>query len=124
MKVSKKFLTLLALPVFSVAMAQNAPIPTMAPGAKQIQNAPKTMGEALKFLPETVMTVDGKKVTKADIIAILKNAVPEQFVAQIPQAQLKQMVSEVLNMKIMEALADKAGYKPSEAAVRAELEKQ
>jgi hypothetical protein len=27
-------------------------------------------------------------------------------------------------MKIMEALADKAGYKPSEAAVRAELEKQ
>ena len=64
MKVTKTMLALIALPMISVATAQNAPVPTMAPGAKQIQVAPKTMEEALKFLPDTVMVVNGKKSQK------------------------------------------------------------
>lgn len=121
MKVSKTLLALLALPMFSAAMAAEAPKPTMAPGAKQIQAAPKTMDEALKFLPAVVMEVGGKKITKAQVVDTLKKMVPEQFVGRLPDAQLKQMVQGMLDLEIMGALAAKNGYAPSEAAVKAML---
>ncbi|MBE6405339.1 MAG: hypothetical protein E7040_04885 [Lentisphaerae bacterium] len=124
MKVSKTLLALLALPMLSVATAQNAPVPTMAPGAKQIQNAPKNMNEALKFLPDTLMVVNGRKVTKDKIIKTLKAMVPEQYIGQLPQAQLKQMVMGMLDMEIMAAVAERAGYKPSAAVVKAKLQEQ
>lgn len=124
MKVSKKILALLALPMLSVATAQNAPVPTMAPGAKQIQNAPKSMEEALKFLPDTLMVVNGRKVTKDKVVKTLKTMVPEQYIGQLPQAQLKQMVMGMLDMEIMAAVAEKAGYKPSAATVKAKLQEQ
>ena len=118
MKVSKTLLALLTLPMFSVAMAAEAPNPTMAPGAKQIQNAPKTMAEALKFLPDVVMVAGNKKVTKAEIVETLKKMVPEQFVGRLPEAQLKQMVQGMLDLEILNVLAAKNGYTPSEAAVK------
>lgn len=121
MKVSKTLLALLALPMFSVAMAAEAPKPTMAPGAKQIQAAPKSMDEALKFLPAVVMEVGGKKITKAQIVDSLKKMVPEQFVGSLPEAKLKQMVNGMLDLEIMGALAAKNGYAPSEAAVKSML---
>ncbi|MBQ9771345.1 MAG: peptidylprolyl isomerase [Lentisphaeria bacterium] len=122
MKVTKTMLALLALPMVAIATAQNAPVPTMAPGAKQIQAAPKTIAEALKFLPETVMIVNGKKVTKTDVINDLKKIVPEQIVGMLPPAQLKTMVMNVLDLRIMIALAEKDGFKPNAAAVKAKLQ--
>lgn len=124
MKVTKTLLALLALPLFSAAMAQNAPVPTMAPGAQQLKNAPKTMAEALKFLPDVVLEAGGKKVTKTDVINKLKNVVPEQFIGQLPQAQLKQMVNGLIELEIMEALAAKNGYPASEANVKAIMKAQ
>lgn len=121
MKVSKTVLALLALPMFSVAMAQNVPVPTMAPGAKQIKNAPKTMAEALKFLPDVVAEIGGKKIKKADVVNKLKQMVPEQFVGQLPEAQLKQMVNGMIDLEILAALAAKNGYAPSEAGVKTML---
>ena len=130
MKVSKKLLALLMLPVFSAAIAAEdckdgvCPIPAPAPGAKQVQNAPKTVEEALKFLPETVMEVGGKKITKAEIVAKVKTAVPEQFIGQVPEAQLKQMIQGLLDLEILSAVAEKAGYAATEARVREMLKKQ
>ena len=121
MKATKTMLALLALPMISIATAQNAPVPTMAPGAKQIQAAPKSMAEALKFLPDTVGVINGKKITRTDIINILKKVVPEQYIGMLPEAQLKKMVNAALDMEIMVAVAEKAGFKPSADTVKAKL---
>ena len=96
----------------------------MAPGAKQIHNAPKNMDEALKFLPDTLMVVNGRKVTKDKVNKALKAMVPEQYIGQLPQAQLKQMVMGMLDMEIMAAVAERAGYKMSAATVKAKLQDQ
>jgi parvulin-like peptidyl-prolyl isomerase len=124
MKVTKTMLALLALPMISIATAQNAPVPTMAPGAKQIQAAPKTMEEALKFLPDTVMVINGKKTMKADVVKTLKGMIPEQYLGMLPQDKLKSIVMNYLNIEIMAALAEKEGFKPSEAAVKEKLNAQ
>lgn len=121
MKVSKTVLALLTVPMISVATAAEPPLPTAAPGAAKIAQAPKTMEEALKFLPDVVMVVDGKKITKAQIVASLKKMIPEQFLGQLPEAQLKQMVNGFLDLEIIGALAAKDGYKPNEAAVKKAL---
>lgn len=130
MKISKKWLALLAFPLISSAIAAEdckdgvCPIPTSAPGAKQIQNAPKTVEEALKFLPETVMEVNGKKVTKGQIVEKVKAAVPAQFIGQIPEAQMKEMVKGLLDMEILAALAENEGYTASEEKMKAALKDQ
>ena len=131
MKVSKKLMALLALPVLSVAIAAEdckdgvCPVPTSAPGAKQIQNAPKTMEEALKFLPATVMEIKGgKKITRDEIIKKFKTMIPEQFIGQVPQPQMKKMVEGLLDLEVMGALAAKNGYKPSADAVKKTIKDQ
>ena len=131
MKASKKWMALLALPLFTAAFAADSdckdgvcPVPAPAPGAKAIQNAPKTAEEALKFLPETVMTVNGTQVKKAEIVEKVKAMVPAQFLGQIPQAQMKEMVKGLLDLEVLTALADKDGYKPSEERVRKMINEQ
>ena len=124
MKVTKTMLALLALPMISIATAQNAPVPTMAPGVQKIQAAPKSMDEALKFLPDTVMVVNGKKVTKSEIVNTLKTMVPEQYLGMISQDQLKKMVTNLLDMEIMVAIAEKEGFKQSADSIKAKLKEE
>ena len=130
MKVSKKWMTLLSLPVFSIAMAAEdckngvCPVPAPAPGAKQVQNAPKTVADALKHLPATLMEVNGKKITREQAVEKIKAVVPDQYIGQIPQAQLNQMVMGLLDIEIMAALAEKDGYTPNAANVAKMLNEQ
>ena len=48
--------------------------------------------------------------------------VPEQYIGMLPPEQLKKMIMGILDMEIMAAVAEKEGYKPSAALVKARLE--
>lgn len=146
MKTAKNWTAVLALSVLTAAFAadtnckdgvcelpaakteakkeQAAPVPAPAPGAKAIQAAPKTIEEALSFLPDDVMTVAGKQIKKADVVEKIKTMIPPQFIGQIPLEQMKEMVKGLLDLEILTALAEKDGFKPSEELVRKMISEQ
>ena len=160
MKVSKKWMAVLALPTISFVMAAEpckdgvCPVPAakpaaQAPAAKPAAQAPaakpaapaakpaaapapapapapvvKSAEEVLKFLPEVVLEVGNVKVTKAQVIAKFKAQIPEQFLGQIPEPQLKDMIKQMLTEDILLGIAEKNGFKPSEALVKKALQEQ
>ena len=87
----------------------------------------KSVAEIFSFLPDVLATIGNKKITKADLIKQLGN-IPAEYLAQFQpemlKAQTRQMVNAMVEVEIMQALAAKAGIKPSKELVMSMIEKQ
>jgi len=74
-------------------------------------NQPKgtPVAQAFAFLPDTVATVGGKKITKAEFIAEMTKQVPGGMVpAQVPLEVLKMQAPQMVEQYVMKMVLDKA----------------
>lgn len=102
-----------------------APAPAPAPQAP----AQLTIAELVSKLPEKLAEYNGKFITRADLVKELEKMLPdgkapagltpEMFVSIAPQ-----FVDKMVDSKLLEDEFKKHGITPSEAAVKAELEKE
>lgn len=115
-----------------VAPKKNVSAPQAAP-AKSVpapQTAPaksKTLADVFAFLPDTIATIENKKITKQDFLKQLGN-IPVEYIAQLQpemiKAQSKQMINLLVETEIMLLLAEKAGIKPSKELVMSMIDNQ
>ena len=138
MKTKSMFVSTAALTVAAACMfgpvsaadakAQPKEAAPAAQAAKPAEPAkPKSVAEIFSFLPEVLATIGDKKITKADFLKQLGSIPPEylaQFQPEMLKAQTRQMVNAMVEVEIMQALAAKAGIKPSKELVMAMIEKQ
>ena len=114
-KTSLAILTLTT--VASISFAAK-PVKPAAPASKAIKaTIPMAPAVNFNFLPEVVAEVNGKKITKAQIIQVLLAPMGGKIPQGVSQEELKsatmRMVPQfVQNMAMLDA-ASKAGFKPS-----------
>lgn len=110
----------------NAADAAKAPAPAAVPAPAAQQTIP--VAKAFDFLPDTIATVGGKAVTKAEFIADFSKRMPNGIPAQMPIAMLKmqapQIVEEYLSEKIVKDAVAKSGIKVTAADVAAEMRKE
>jgi hypothetical protein len=78
----------------NAADAVKAPAPAAAVQPAQMATIP--VAKAFDFLPDTVATVGGKAVTKADFIAEFSKRMPGGIPAQMPIEMLKMQAPQII----------------------------
>ena len=110
----------------NAADAVKAPAPAAA--VQPAQPATIPVAKAFDFLPDTVATVGGKAVTKAEFIAEFSKRMPNGIPAQMPIEMLKmqapQIIEEFIAEKIVTDAVEKSGIKVTAADVAAEMRKE
>jgi len=114
--------------------AEAAPAPAKAPEvkaeAKPSEKAPEVKKvDVWASLPEVVATIDGKPVTKSELIASVlaqtpDGKVPEELTPEVVAAAAPTLVKDYINYKLLEAEQLKSGIKPNKADAKALMESQ
>ena len=91
--------------------------PAAAPAAKPAEKAEDLWG----FLPAVVAEVNGKKVTKEDIVKIFTaqfpdGQVPPMFTRQMLEKFAPQVIKQMVDTMVLLNLAEKDGIKPDKKA--------
>jgi SurA-like protein len=78
------------------------------------------------FLPENVAEINGKKITKKDLISFFEEQIKMMpYPVKITTAQVKkfapQLVDQLVSQQLLTELATKAGFKPSAKMVEASI---
>lgn len=98
--------------------------------AQMMQQAPAiTIDDALKALPENLATYNGITLTKQALAAELKiqfpdGKLPAGVTAQMVKQALPQMITQMVQQKLMLSAMKDAGIVPSAAMVKEAMEKQ
>ena len=98
--------------------------------AQMMQQAPAiTIDDALKALPENLATYNGVTLTKQALAAELKiqfpdGKLPAGVTAQMVKQALPQMITQMVQQKLMLSAMKDAGIVPSAAMVKEAMEKQ
>ena len=105
--------------------AQASAKPAVKPAVKKA--APKTIEQALAFLPPVIAEGKGIKITKENFIKDISMQIPPQALANMPEAQLKDIIRKMVNgmvdRELIFQVVQKNGYKPSPKLVAAEFDR-
>ncbi len=98
-----------------------------APAPAQAQAPDVSPEQKFAFLPDVVASIGDAKITKKDFIADISSQIPPGALASLPDDKAKdiahRMVEGMLDKKILLALVEKDGVKPSPALVKEEFDK-
>lgn len=136
MSIAKKILIATAVPALAFAVTveaadkkapAKAPVKAPAAVAAPAKPAAKTFEQALAFLPPVIAEGKGIKITKKDFIKEISMQIPESALSQIPEAQLKPIIKNMINgmvdRELIFGIAQKNGYKASPRLVQDEFDK-
>ena len=107
----------------SSAFAADEKAPAAAPAAPKQQVAPNPLDK----LPEVLATVDGKNITKADLVKMLQlqNISPDLFAripAEMADGYLYKMIDDMVSQQVFLEQAKKEGFQPSADMAKKQLD--